>query len=123
MYLTPELNRMQLIIEKVAHGLHSLKYGTGPRLSEFGTLRIFGPGDELPQRMVAAMWNWPGLRRKRWTVVQKGVFSFLFSRGWMADDPPLYCFIDLADTLLAAVACPLPLGKPKARRLRTKPWV
>jgi len=120
--LAPELGRMQRIAEKMAHGLHCLKYGTGPRLGDFRTLRIFGPGAGLPQRVIAAMWNWAGLRRKRWTVVQEGVFSFLFSRGWMDDDPPLYCFIDLAGTLLLTVGCPSPSGKPAAKRLRSKPW-
>lgn len=121
-FFAPEIARMHRIAEKIAHGLHCLKYGAGPRLENFRALRIFGPGEELPQSLIAAMWNWPGLRRKRWTVVQKGIFTFLFAKGWMADDSPLYCLINLADTLLMAVACPSPSGKPAAKRLRAKPW-
>lgn len=122
LFFAPEIARMHRIAEKIAHGLHCLKYGAGPRLENFRALRIFGPGEELPQSLIAAMWNWPGLRRKRWTVVQKGIFTFLFAKGWMADDSPLYCLINLADTLLMAVACPSPSGKPAAKRLRAKPW-
>lgn len=122
-FLTPEMSRIERIVEKVVYGLHSLKYGTGPTLRDFRVLRIFGPGDELPQPIVAAMWKWPGLRRKRWTTVQMSVFSFPFSRGWMTTDAPLYCFIDLADTFLAVVACPPASGKPVAKRLRSKPWL
>nr|WP_294814747.1 hypothetical protein [uncultured Sphingomonas sp.] len=120
--LAPEIGRMARIGEKIAHGLHVLKYGTGPKLADFRVLRIFGPGEELPQSLVAAQWNWPGITRKRWTNVQKGIFSFLFARGWMADDPPLYCLIDLADTLLLVVSCPAPVGKAASRRLRSKAW-
>lgn len=121
-FFAPELARMQRIAEKIAHGLHCLKYGMGPRLQDFQALRIFGPGEEIPQSLAAAMWNWPGLRRKRWTVVQKDIFSFLFTKGWMVGDPPLYCLIDLAGTLLMTVACPSPIGRPAIKRLRSKPW-
>jgi hypothetical protein len=120
--LAPEIGRMARIGEKVAHGLHVLEYGTGPGLADFRVLRIAGPGEELPQRLIAVEWTWPGLKRKRWTTVQKGVFSYLFARGWMAEDPPLYCLINLADTLLMYVACPPPVGQAAGRRLRSKPW-
>ena len=120
--LAPEIDRMRRIAEKVAHGLHCLKYGTGPQLCDFKAWRIVGPGEELVPNLVAAQWNWPGLRRKRWTTVQTGVFSFIFARGWMAEDPPLYCLLNLADTLLMVVDCPAPAGKPASKRLRAKPW-
>lgn len=121
--LTPEIGRMALIGEKITHGLHVLKYGTGTKLEDYEVLRILGPGEELPPRLVAVQWHWPGLRRKRWTIVQKGVFSYLFAKGWMVDDPPLYCLINFADTLLMVVSCPAPVGKCADRRLRSKPWL
>jgi hypothetical protein len=46
------------------------------------------------------------------------MFSFLFTRGWLADDPPLLCMLNLADTLL--VACPSLTARSAARRLRAK---
>lgn len=120
--LAPEIGRMGRIAEKVAHGLHVLRYGTGPQLRDFTIWRILGPGDELPPNLAATQWNWPGIRRKRWTTVQRGIFSFIFARGWMVEDPPLYCLINLADTLLMAIACPAPIGKPEYKRVRSKPW-
>lgn len=118
----PEIARISRIARKVAFGLHALKYGTGPRLEDFAVMHVGGPGCQPPPGIVAAQWVWPGIRRKRWTTVQKGIFSFIFARGWMTGDPPLYCIMNVADTLTLSVGCPAPAGRPSARRLRSKPW-
>jgi hypothetical protein len=121
-WFRPSLDRVGRITTKLAFGLFCLKYGRGAAIRDFSTDWISGPEQEIPQRLVAAQWIWPGLQRKRWTTVQKGSFSFLFAKGWMADDPPLYCLLDLHGTIFAAVRCPAPIGRPRDRRLRSKPW-
>ena len=47
-------------------------------------------------------------------AVQNGIFSYLFAKGWLVYDPPLYCLIDLHRTLLGVVACPDPRTMPRA---------
>lgn len=121
-WFSPEVDRIRRIAKKIAFGLYCLRYGIGRRLTDFDGNDLFGPGETFPQHLIAAQWIWPGLRRKRWTTVQAGMFSFLFAKGWMGDDPPLYCFINFADTMIAVVSCPPPVGRPRAMRLRSKPW-
>lgn len=117
----PEIERIAAVVEKVAFGLHALKYGRGSGRSDFSCVAVAGPGQNLPPGLQTALWIWPGLRRKRWTRVQDKVFSFLFAKGWMVDDAPLYCFMNLHDTLVAAVRCPPPIARTKGR-LASAPW-
>jgi hypothetical protein len=121
-WFRPDLPRIVRITTKLAFGLHCLRYGRGPSLTRFETSWISGPGHELPYPLIAAQWRWPGIRGKRWTMVQPGVFRFLFAEGWMAGDPPLYCLLDFHGTIFAAVACPAPVGRRARRRLPAKAW-
>jgi len=117
----PEMERITKVVEKVAFGLHALRYGRGASRSDFSCIAIAGPGEELPPPLIPALWIWPGIRRKPWTKVQQRVFRFLFAKGWLAGDAPLYCFIDLHDTLVAVVSCPPPVARRKGR-LPSAPW-
>ncbi|HKT54823.1 MAG TPA: hypothetical protein VJP88_10260 [Caulobacteraceae bacterium] len=117
----PEMGRIATVVEKVAFGLYALKYGRGASRSDFACIAVAGPGAELPPNLVPALWIWPGIRRKRWTPVQDSVFSFLFAKGWLAGDAPLYCFMNLHNTLIAVVSCPAAATRAKAR-LASAPW-
>jgi hypothetical protein len=117
----PEMSRIAVVVEKVAFGLYALRYGRGASRADFSCVAVAGPGSELPPNLLPALWIWPGLRRKRWTPVQNNVFSFLFAKSWRAGDAPLYCFMDLHDTLIAAVRCPPPVARAKGR-LTSAPW-
>jgi hypothetical protein len=121
-WFQPDLGRISKITTKLAFGLFCLKYGQGAVLRDFSTHWLSGPGAEIPQRLLAAHRVWPGIRRKRRTIVQEGVFSFIFARGWMADDPPLYCMMNFHETIFAAVSCPAPIGRKADKRLRSQPW-
>lgn len=121
-WFQPDLDRIGRITTKIAFGLYCLRCGRGATLRDFSTHWIAGPEQEIPQHLVAAQWIWPGLRRKRWTTVQKGVFSFLFAKGWMAADPPLYCLLNFHETIFAAISCPPSIGMRANQRLRSKPW-
>jgi hypothetical protein len=117
-----DLDRIAIVTNKIAYGLFCLKYGLGTSSRLFSTLWISGPGQEIPPNFIAAQWIRPGLRRKRWTVVQSSSFSFLFAKGWMTGDPPLYCMMNFHDTIFVAVGCPPPVGRKSGKRLRSKPW-
>lgn len=121
-WFEPELARLARIVLKVGYGLYCLKYGLGANMNAFNVKAIIGPGQSVPPNMEAAQWVWPGIRRKRWVKVQDGVFHFLFAKGWLADDPPLWCLMNLYDTLLVGVACPAPIGRAPGKRLRSKAW-
>src|SRR5690606_29641066 len=81
-HFQPEMERITRVVEKVAFGLHALRYGRGANRSDFSCIAIAGPGEELPPPLLPALWIWPGIRRKPWTKVQHRVFRFLFAKGW-----------------------------------------
>ena len=110
-WLKPEGERILRIFQKIAYGLFVCRYGKRASLDAFSALAAYGPGERIPQSIAAACHYRPGIRRKQWTSVQKGVFSYLFAKGWMSYDPPLYCLVDLHRTLLGVVACPDPRSK------------
>ena len=110
-WLMPERERILRIVQKIAYGLFICRYGMGASFGAFSALAVYGPEEEIPQPVVAASHYWPGIRRKRWISVQKDVFSYLFAKGWLSHDPPLYCLVGLHRTLLGVVACPDPRSK------------
>ena len=113
--LTPDFKRMLEIARKVVFGLFVRRYGRQISLDHFRPIGIFHQEQSLPQPIVGAMHYWPGIRRKHWTVVQESVFEYLFAKGWMISDPPLYCFVNFHDTLLAVVGCPDPASLRRNR--------
>ncbi len=120
-WFTPDIQRIARITTKIAFGLYCLRYGLNMRLDDFQTVWISGPEQEVPEHLIAAQFLWPGTRRKRWTVVQHNVFEFLFAKGWMAEEPPLYCLLNLHNTIFAAISCPPAAGRIR-RRLSARPW-
>ena len=110
-WLVPERERILRVLRKIAYGLFVSRYGKRARIGAFSALAVYGRGEQIPQSIAAACHYWPGTRRKRWTIVQKGVFSYLFAKGWLSHDPSLYCLVDLHSTLLGVVACPDPRSK------------
>ena len=113
-WFKPERERILTIANKIAFGLYICRYRRRVNLDLFAPLAVYGTGDDVPQSIVAASHYWPGVRRKPWQTVQRSVFSYLFAKGWLVYDPPLYCLIDFHRTLLAAVACPDPRTLPRA---------
>ena len=109
----PELDRMTNVVQKIACGLFFHRYSRRPNLNSFYPIGIFHRSESVPQPLVAAMHYWPGIRRKKWQIVQANVFSYLFAKGWMGTDPPLICFVEFHNTLLAVVGCPDPRSLPK----------
>ncbi len=113
--IAPDLERVANLASKIACGLYALKYGRGATRERFSCAAVAGPDGHLPPHLWPALWTWPGMSRKCWTVVQPGVFSFIFAKGWFAGDAPLYCFMNLHDTILVVVACPPASARGKAK--------
>ena len=121
-YITPEIARMRRVCRKLACGLFALRYGAGKFLESFEVEPVQHGMTELPQELVAAMHYSPGLRAKRWTTVQPMSFRFLFARGWFFGDPPMWCFLDLYQTIFAAIRCPSPPTGRFKIQLENRPW-
>jgi hypothetical protein len=120
-HMRVDLERTGEVLRKIAYGLFCLRYGQSRPMTDF-RIHWFGPEESIaPPSVEAAQWYWPGLRRKKWTVVQAGIFEFLFAKGWMVEDAPLICLMRLHCTLLAAVSCPAPSAR-KGRQLSQKAW-
>ena len=110
-WFIPERDRICTVIRKIAFGLYVARYSAPVSLDHFGTVSVYGPEEEIPQPIIAAAHYWPGIRRKPWRKVQEGTFSYLFAKGWLISDPPLYCLLDFHSTLLGVVACPDPRSR------------
>ena len=121
-HIEPEQGRLDRIAEKTACGLYALRYGVGRKIADFRAQILQPIEADVPNRIIAAMHYWPGIKSKRWTVVQKDSFAFLFANGWMTCDPHLWCFINFHDTFFSAISCPAGVGRPKTYRLKAKPW-
>lgn len=118
--IIPEMDRIATVMEKIVMGLHALRYGHGPDPEAFSCTAVVGPGSEPPPALRVALWNWPGMKPKRWTTVQAGVFSFVFVKD-PSGDAPLWCVINLHETLVVVVRCPAPVVR-KCSRLASPPW-
>lgn len=121
-YISPEMIRINRVCAKLACGLFALRYGAGRLLPSFDVAHSQHSIMDLPQAIVSALYYWPGVRAKTWTIIQQKSFKLLFARGWRVGDPPLWCFLELHETVFAAVRCPSP---PRGRRrieLEHPPW-
>jgi hypothetical protein len=122
LWLRIETERLKRIVTKIGYGLFCLTYGHAEAFQNFVPHYVLGPGDKIPDHLVAAQLYWPGTRHKKWTKVQDGIFSYLFAKGWTNADPPLYCLMNFHDTVLAVIACPPPTGRRADKRLKPRPW-
>jgi hypothetical protein len=120
--IKPDIDRIGRVTSKLAFGLYCIEYGVGKSLDDFSMVWVSGFDQQVPIQLRAAQWGALGGRLKVWKAVQDGVFSFLFVKGSMVDDPPSYCFLNFFDTLFVAVSGPHLVGRSQANRLRSKPW-
>jgi len=118
--INPEMNRIATVMAKIAMGLHALKYGRGPTLRAFSCLAVCGLEGELPPKLRDALFDRRRVKPKRWTIVQAEVFSFVFVKP-PKDGAPLWCVINLHQTLIVVVECPAPITR-KRGQLGSLPW-
>lgn len=115
--IEPEEDRLKRVAEKIACGLFWGRYGNSPLLSMFKSINICGPGSDIPINIRNAAYYGLGGRRKKWIDIQGNVFSYLFAKGDLIVDPPLYCLLNIHSTFLFSVCCPSP-NKGKRRIMR-----
>lgn len=118
--ISPEIARVALVLQKIAMGLHALRYGRGPSLNAFACIAVAGPSTPFPPVINDAQPGALNLKPKRWTTVQIDVFSFVFMKD-LTGAAPLWCVVNLHGTLTAIVRCPAPILR-KHHRLESAPW-
>lgn len=129
-YFKPERNRIDNVASKIALGLYVLRYRKFPRLDQFGPVEIhhhLEDGLIEGQHFVSTSTGRVPLATinsrfefKPWTVIQSGVFAYIFVRTWFQYRLPnkLTCLMVFHGTLLVAVGCPWPSGGRGSPRQR-----
>ena len=122
--LQPELHRMNRIVAKIAFGLFVRRYSVVPRPEEVRPLGIFPYNieDQRPALLVALACR-ENFTSKRWTHVQRGVFSYLIARTGSSNNE-LVCIMDIHQTVWGAARIPNPSAcrdRVASRSLRQLP--
>jgi hypothetical protein len=112
----PEHDRVGRVVRKIALGLYALRYGRVPKSEDLGLTGAF-PCDIRDMRP----WSSPlatyteRYRTKRWTHVQKGVFSYLFVRAPEGGNR-YWCILDFHKALWGVIDLPAPSALPRRKR-------
>lgn len=116
----PEEARLQRVVQKIAFGLFLDHYRPHP-LPE---LRDFVPWPlqhaESVNPLVAMSYT-ERFTPRRWNVIQRDVFAFLFAKNWVwTDYGRLFCLMKLHETIWSAVLCPnSSFGRRRRERQRS----
>lgn len=107
-YFRPEHERIERVIQKTAFGLFVVRYKRNPSLSDIRNTAAYpyNIDDSRPAtRFLATYRN--RFQTKRWTDVQRGVFSYIVVRDSMAGNQ-LTCIMDFHQTLWGIAELPEP---------------
>jgi len=111
-YIQVEHNRINRVLGKIALGLYFARYGRSPPAPGINVIGayLYTMQDSRPLGLIVSTHN-ERFRPKRWSHVQRGVFSYIFVR-----DPRSYghliCVMDFHQTLWGAVR----LAQPRKRK-------
>lgn len=106
--IRPEIERVNRVLKKIATGLYALRYGSVPERHTLGPARAYpyDTRDERPTPYFVATFT-ERFRAKRWNMVQKGSFSYIFVRD-PEDRRQVWCIMDILQTLWGVVHLPHP---------------
>lgn len=107
-YITPEFERLALIVEKISRGLYMIKYKKGSPVHTFNCIGIypFNIEDQRPADIFLLTYS-EKFKSKRWNIIQRGVFSYIVVRDWRRENR-LSMIMNFHDTVWAVVAIPFP---------------
>ena len=109
----PDLVRLENVVQKVVRGLYFKRYGRLLKRTDLRDTGIFH-FKQLPPKLVAQIVT-ERFRFKKWTVVQEGIFEYLFVRWSRFQDARLLCILNFHSTLWGVAACPWPNSKSNLR--------
>jgi hypothetical protein len=106
--LQPEHARVNRIVAKIAFGIFIRRYGVVPAPEEVQPIGLFpyNIDDHRPPGFFVLAFTERFLP-KRWTHVQKGVFSYLIARAGQGNND-LYCLMDIHRTAWGVAKIPNP---------------
>lgn len=115
-YFKPEYERLKRVIEKNAAGLYFHKYNLVKPLSSFNCIGIypFSVDERRPSDVFLLTFS-ERFRPKRWTTIQKDVFSFIVVRDWRRNNA-LTMIFHIHDTVWCVVGIPHPLSRNLNKR-------
>jgi len=99
-YLTPESDRVHRVVLKIASGIYYKKYKLSRPQTDFTYLGTFHGFDQIPTPLIV-MAHTERFTPKKWTIVQRDVFSYTIVRNWQ--NSRLILFINLHNTLWSCV--------------------
>ena len=113
--IAPEPQPIHRVVRKIAHGLFVGRYGRNPGPKSFRSLGIYPYSieDQRPALVFAATYS-ERFRPKRWQVIQKNVFAYIFVRHPRRAES-LLCVMDFHGGAWGIAECPTPTsGRPVA---------
>jgi hypothetical protein len=117
-YLEPELERINRVIQKIATGLYYQRYGFPISLDQIQAMGVFPYNieDKRPAGIILASHS-EKFVSKRWHLIQRGVFRYQFVKSSL-HAKRLICIMDFHQTLWGVVSVPIP--SRSERRKQTK---
>jgi hypothetical protein len=108
--IRPEMDRVHLIVRKIAFGLFVRRFGQVPSIEVIGPVGVFPylNEDEVPMPFRAVTFT-SGGNPKTWTDVQQDTFSYIFVQD-PQDGGSLWCIMDIHSSLWCAIRLPYPNG-------------
>lgn len=116
-YFAPEMDRLEAVSRKIAFGLFCHRYELArlPSIGDFRPVPLSHSEDAM--NYVFVMAHTERFMPRRWTHLQRGVFSYMFVRNWVwSNFGRLVCIMKFYETLWAAVICPWPSHRSRVRR-------
>ena len=107
--IEPEVERVELVLRKVVAGLYRLRYGRTASMESLGPVGFwpYNLDDQVPVQALLEAYT-ERFKPKRWAVVQRGVFEYMFVRR---TDGRLSCVVRWHETLWVTCIVPWPRGR------------
>jgi len=113
--IRPEIDRVKRVIQKIATGLFTLRYGRIPSTNTVGPVGAYpyhARDDRPPPYFIATFTE--RFRSKQWRTVQPRVFSYIFVRDPKSSSK-VWCVMDIHQSLWGVVHFP----NPKSVKVRS----
>lgn len=110
--IEPEVGRLRRVVRKIAAGLYALRYGQRAHPSSIpkaGIVHLESEPARTAQLLLAT--HTERFQPKRWSHVQRGVFSYIFVRNWQTSHQ-LTCVMDFHGEFWGAARVPIPSRGP-----------
>jgi hypothetical protein len=108
-YIKPEYERIEKIIEKNALGLYYKKYNLSLRLKDFKCTGIYPANtfNHQPTEIYVLTLGDKSFMPRKWTIIQDGVFSYVITKDFRRNNKSIMIF-NIHHTIWAVIDIPYP---------------